>query len=326
MIENKYTKNENPNKKNEYDINNQNQQKKIYTKNNTLAKSNQKIKNNLQINNRVNNNKKNLFIETDFKGNKKYKKSINSFSDKINKNNEKSNNKNILKESNRENKEKENEKEDNIKNQNEDSSMINKEDKILEENNNKRKNQNDLYVKFSYYSSIISPNNNIISKNISLNNTGNKFNSIIFPISRENSTTYIRKRSSNMNINCNGNNNFSSDANKGTVFKHKKNYSISQSCYNTQRNSKDNRIITKNRNNKSNNYLFSPKNNKIENNNIVIPEYKIKLEKIKSRINNLLNIYSLLALKNINIININTNNKEIEEEEDINSNNNEYCF
>ena len=129
-----------------------------------------------------------------------------------------------------------------------------------------------------------------------------------------------------MNINCNGNNNVSSDANKGPVFKHKKNYSISQSCYNTQRNSKDNRIITKNRNNKSTNYLFSPKNNKIENKNIVIPEYKIKLEKIKSRISNLLNIYSLLALKNINIININANNKEIEEEDDINSNNNEYCF
>jgi len=54
-----------------------------------------------------------------------------------------------------------------------------------------------------------------------------------------------------------------------------------------------------------------------------VPEYKVKLENIKSRISNLLNVYSLLALKNINIIYNNNNHKEIEKKEDIRSNNNE---
>ena len=105
------------------------------------------------------------------------------------------------------------------------------------------------------------------------------------------------------------------------VLNKKKNYSISQSCFNTQRNSKENKIKDKNKN--KSNYLYSPKNNKIENKTFAIPEYKVKLENLKSRITNLLNIYSLLALKNINIsTNNNCINKEIEEE-DINSNNNE---
>ena len=128
-----------------------------------------------------------------------------------------------------------------------------------------------------------------------------------------------------MNIYYNGNINYSTNTNRTTVFKPKKKFSISQSCYNTQRNSKDTKIINKNRNNNSINYLYSPKNSNIENKTIVMPEYKVKLDNIKSRISNLLNVYSLLALKNINNINNNNNNKEIEEEEDISSNNNEYC-
>ena len=104
--------------------------------------------------------------------------------------------------------------------------------------------------------------------------------------------------------------------------KHKKNYSISTSCYNTQRNSKETKINTKNKNNK-NNYLYSPKKNKIEknmNNNksLIVPEYKIKLENIKSRVSELLNIYSLLALRSININN-GCGKNEIHDEENENN-------
>ena len=56
-----------------------------------------------------------------------------------------------------------------------------------------------------------------------------------------------------------------------------------------------------------------------------MPEYKIKLEEIKSRINNLLNVYSLLALRSINVNNINNISKEIQEE-DISNKNNEDEF
>ena len=60
--------------------------------------------------------------------------------------------------------------------------------------------------------------------------------------------------------------------------KHKKNYSISMSCYNTQRAIKDTKFNPKNRNNK-NNYLYSPKKNNIgkninNNKENIKPEYK----------------------------------------------------
>lgn len=117
-----------------------------------------------------------------------------------------------------------------------------------------------------------------------------------------------------MNINNNGSSNYISNTNRPSIIKHKKNYSISQSCYNTQRNSKDGRVNTKNNSNRSN-YLYSPKNNNIENKTVVMPEYKIKLEGIKSRVSNLLNVYSLIALRSINVSNSNNNIKEIEGED-----------
>ena len=121
----------------------------------------------------------------------------------------------------------------------------------------------------------------------------------------------------NINLNNNGSNNY--NTNRPSVIKHKKNYSISSSCYNTHRNSSS-RINQKNKTNKST-YLYSPKNNRIENKTIIMPEYKIKLESIKSRVTSLLNVYSLLALKSINIpYNI---NNEIKEEETINLNTND---
>ena len=106
----------------------------------------------------------------------------------------------------------------------------------------------------------------------------------------------------------NENNNLIS--NRAPAFKHKKNYSISTSGYNSQRYLNEVKIDLKNNKNNKKNFVYSPKNdvNKINEKTVVIPEYQIKLENIKSRINNLLNVYSLLALRSLNISNEDNNN------------------
>jgi hypothetical protein len=80
--------------------------------------------------------------------------------------------------------------------------------------------------------------------------------------------------------------------------RHTKNKSISSSISGIQRTSKENI-----------NYLYTAQNNRIgkylKNKSIIVPEYTMKLENIKSRISNLLNIYSLLALRSINSTNNN---------------------
>ena len=128
----------------------------------------------------------------------------------------------------------------------------------------------------------------------------------IIPLTRENSITYIRKKSLNMKVyknDDNNNNNFMSS--RPSTFKHKKTYSISSSVYNSQRYLNEVKIDLKNNKNSKKNIVYTPKNNvnNINEKTIVIPEYQIKLENIKSRINNLLNIYSLLALKSLNVPN-----------------------
>ncbi len=55
----------------------------------------------------------------------------------------------------------------------------------------------------------------------------------------------------------------------------------------------------------------SPKHKRIESITIVIPEYKVKLESLKSRIINLLNVFSFLTLKSVN--DTNSNNRDIQE-------------
>ena len=59
--------------------------------------------------------------------------------------------------------------------------------------------------------------------------------------------------------------------------------------------------------------MYSAQSNRIEkyikNNSIIVPEYALKLENIKSRISNLLNIYSLLALRSLNNNSNKNNNK-----------------
>ena len=143
-------------------------------------------------------------------------------------------------------------------------------------------------------------NNELQTKSVnSLNCYSKKSN--IMPLTRENSITYIRKKSLNMKVYNNTNNNYISS--RPSAIKHKKNYSISSSCYNTQRYINEPKIDSKNKSIKKGN-VYSSKNdgniiNANEEKTIVIPEYKIKLENIKSRINNLLNIYSLLALRSL---------------------------
>ena len=135
------------------------------------------------------------------------------------------------------------------------------------------------------------------------------------PLTRENSITYVRKRSLNMKIYNNENENNNLMSNRPPTFKHKKNYSISTSGCNSQRYLNEVKIDLKN--NKKN-YVYSPKNdiNNINEKTIVIPEYQIKLENIKSRINNLLNVYSLLALRSLNITNGDNNNENLNKKEE----------
>jgi len=137
----------------------------------------------------------------------------------------------------------------------------------------------------------------------------------IIPLTRENSMTYIRKKSLNMKFYSNGeNNNFASS--RPSTFKHKKNYSISSSGYNSQRYLNEVKIDLKSSKNDKN-CVYSHKNNmdNINEKTIIMPEYKIKLENIKSRINNLLNIYSLLALRSLNISNDVGNKNNLDKKE-----------
>ena len=157
-------------------------------------------------------------------------------------------------------------------------------------------------------------NNELQTKSVnSLNCYSKKSN--VMPLTRENSITYIRKKSLNMKVY--NNNNYMSS--RPSAIKHKKNYSISSSCYNTQRYLNELKIDSKNKSIKKGN-VYSSKNvgniiNVNEEKTIVIPEYKIKLENIKSRINNLLNIYSLLALRSLK----NPNGEHNNDRENINN-------
>ena len=141
-------------------------------------------------------------------------------------------------------------------------------------------------------------NNELQTKSVNCLNCYIKKGNII-PLSRENSITYIRKKSLNMKIYNNEYNNLMSS--RPLTYKHKKNYSISSSCYNSQRYLNVPKNEQKNKTNKKSNIYISKNNtNDINEKTIIIPEYKLKLENIKSRINNLLNIYSLLALRSLN--------------------------
>ena len=61
--------------------------------------------------------------------------------------------------------------------------------------------------------------------------------------------------------------------------------------------------------NEDNDNIYVVKNNKASDKTVTIPEYKYKMDKIRTRVINLLEVYSLLALKSINIPGSNNGNQ-----------------
>ena len=144
-------------------------------------------------------------------------------------------------------------------------------------------------------------NNNIrLSSNSISKSTKNTLNIKIYLPSHNNRKKIIKKKAgksfSHINVQ---KETIQLSTNRSLDMKHKNSYLIS-SRVNTQRISKDNKINTKNiiidLNSEQNNI------NKLKHGSkpVIVPEYKIKLDAIKSRIYKLLNIYSLIALKSIN--------------------------
>lgn len=133
------------------------------------------------------------------------------------------------------------------------------------------------------------------------NSNTNSLNYNAYPLTRDSSHTFIKKKSSVTDINKNNNNK------KNSNKKQTKNKSISSCSSGIQKLNKGNKLNIK----KENKYLYSAQSNRVRNNvknkSIIVPEYTIKLENIKSRVSNLLNVYSLLALRIINNI---SNNSE----------------
>ena len=182
--------------------------------------------------------------------------------------------------------------------------------------------------------SLISSQNLFSDKANTPNSVLNTLNYNLYSLNKDKNRWFIKKKSSVSIMNDqsnNGNQNLTSNTNRSSAVKHKKNYSLSSNIYNIQRTIYQNRLILKNNNKnskknknkkKKNLYYFPKTKAEIfkENKSIEIPEYTIKLENIKSRVSNLLNVYSLLAIKSIN------DNKEkdisIKQEADINGNKN----
>lgn len=190
-------------------------------------------------------------------------------------------------------------------------------DEIIELNKIDEK-KNDFTTDLNYENNIIYFNNDIKScKNDNLNRVINSINFNIYPLSRDSSKTYIKKKSSNASMSNYVNNektNIINNTSRSSVNKPKKNYSISSSYDKTQKNNKDINLL-KYKNNKKYNYLYSPKRNQIgkslNSKSVFIKEDKVKLDNIKSRVTELLNVYSLLALRALNDI---AENNEIKEE------------
>ena len=157
-------------------------------------------------------------------------------------------------------------------------------------------------------------NNNIrLSSNSISKSTKNTLNIKIYLPSHNNRKKIIKKKAgksfSHINVQ---KETIQLSTNRSLDMKHKNSYLIS-SRVNTQRISKDNKINTKNiiidLNSEQNNI------NKLKHGSkpVIVPEYKIKLDAIKSRIYKLLNIYSLIALKSINNNSNGNNNNAYDE-------------
>ena len=147
-------------------------------------------------------------------------------------------------------------------------------------------------------------NDNIrLSTNISKSTKNTLSIKIYLPGYHNKKKSNIKKYQQSFNNIKNPKDNIKIDINRSLDIKQKKFYSIS-SRVNTHRSSQENKNNQKNKNININIDLCSKKKNislkKCGNNSVFVPEYKIKLENIKSRIYKLLNIYSLIALKSIN--------------------------
>ena len=183
-------------------------------------------------------------------------------------------------------------------------------DEIIEINKINEK-KDDFTSDLNYGNNIIYFNNDLKScKNDNLNRVINSINFNIYPLSRDSSKAYIKKKSSNASVSNYINNekiNIISNTSRSSVNKQKKNYSISSSYDKTQKNNKD-------KSNKRYNYLYSPKRSQIgkylNSKSVFIKEDKVNFDNIKSRVTELLNVYSLLALRALNDIAENKKNKE----------------
>ena len=176
---------------------------------------------------------------------------------------------------------------------------------------NDKKPNNDNFVYKSQFGSINSskecPNYKKSTNTLyTTNNISTSMDGKIFPLSRDNSKAYIKKKTSNMNFN-GKKNDFKNNTNRNNLIEKK--FLSPDSCYNTQRINKPN--LLEDDDNEYYNYNItnfnSPRihktNTKFNDNQKIMkmPEYRYKLEKIKSRVINLLEVYSLLALKTISI-------------------------
>ena len=182
-------------------------------------------------------------------------------------------------------------------------------DKLKEEIIKNNEKQKELSTILNNKNNIIYFNNNLKSnKGINSNSVINTLNFNIFPLSRDECKINLKKQSSDIDSNIFNANIYSGNtSNRGLTIKHKKNNSLSSSCYNPNRDNKEYKMNYKDK--KYNNYIYSPKKKKIGKNlnskSVVIPEYRIKLDSIKSRVTELFNVYSLLAIRSINISNEN---------------------
>ena len=150
------------------------------------------------------------------------------------------------------------------------------------------------------FNSLINSHSNLKSENT--NKKTNFLNDVVFPLNIDNSSVYIKKKSCTANINKNGKKNRMANKNNSTLIKEIKNNSVFSSFHNIHKNKNENKEYL------INNYLYSPKNNignYLKNNDIVVSDYSINLKKIKARMSNLLNVYSLLALRSLNVLNDN---------------------
>ena len=180
-------------------------------------------------------------------------------------------------------------------------------------------NNNNLYINTDFnhhikkknsFSNVISENNLKLKTNNNIRlftnslvkSTKNTINVKIYLPGYNQKKTFIKKKSEKSlnNIN-NSKGDVMININRSLDLKHKPFYLIS-SRVNSNRTNKESQINIKD--NKTNILLNSERKKiidpKFRKNSIIMPEYKLKLEAIKSRMFKLLNIYSLIALMSLN--------------------------